>query len=154
MPPFWEIASVFFMSAFKYMVAVVMVFGYSWDFWYSVSFTVLGGMFGVVGYTFFGELLRKGIRFLFPRYKGESLLETRRGLIEIIRSKGGLIGLSLLTPVFLSVPVGTIAAIALGYRWPKILIYMFFAFSFWAFLFFGLYDFLGIDFRAWLNETF
>lgn len=138
------------MSAFKYMVAVVMVFGYSWNFWYSVSFTVLGGMFGVVLYTFFGELLRKGIQLVFPRYNGESILEKRKGLIEKIRSRGGLIGIALLTPIILSVPVGTVAAVAIGYRWPRILLYMFAAFSFWAFLFFGLYDFLGIDLREWV----
>lgn len=136
------------MSGLKFMVALVMVLGIGWSYWYSVSFTVLGGMLGVVVYLFLGELTRRAIGFFYPNYVPGTKLHRRMRIIVRIRQTSGLAGIALLTPIFLSVPVGTYAAIALGYSWHRILVYMFVAFSFWAFLLFGLYHLIEWDVRS------
>lgn len=154
MPPFWEILSLSLMAGFKYMVAVFMAFGYGWNMWYSISFAVLGGMLGVVVYIFFGSVLKQMIRSFFPGWVNGNSMEKRRVMIEKVRNVAGLAGIALLTPVILTVPIGTLSAVGLGYPWPRIIVYMFVAFSFWSFLFFGLYDVLGIDIRSWLEGIF
>ena len=54
-----------------------------------------------------------------------------RKLVRIWR-KYGLFGIALLTPVFLSIPIGTIIANALVDNRKKIIIYMFFSVLFWS----------------------
>lgn len=154
MPPFWEIISLTLMAGFKYMVAVFMAFGYGWSIWYGISFTVLGGMLGVVVYMFFGAVLKRAIKRIFPAWSSSSRMEKQRLLAERVRNVAGLAGIALLTPVFLTVPIGTLSAIGLGYSWPRILVYMFVAFSFWSFLFFGSYELLDIDIRTWVANWF
>mgnify|MGYP000123001593 CR=1 FL=1 len=148
MPAIWEIVSLTLMAGFKYMVAVFMAIGYGWSIWYSISFSVLGGMMGVLIYIFFGGLIKRLVRQFIPQLSRGSNLERRRVLIERVKGVAGLAGIALLTPVLLTVPIGTLSAVGLGYPWPRILVYMFVAFSFWSFLFFGLYDIVGIDIRA------
>lgn len=103
---------------------------------------------GVLIYIFFGGLIKRLVRQFLPQLSRGSNLERRRVLIERVKGVAGLAGIALLTPVLLTVPIGTLSAVGLGYPWPRIVVYMFVAFSFWSFLFFGLYDILGIDVRA------
>lgn len=154
MPPFWEIVSLTFMAGFKYMVAVFMAIGYGWSLWYSISFSVLGGLLGVAVYMAFGSVLQQFIRRFFPGWVSEEKMAKRQQLVQRVRNVGGLAGIAFLTPILLTVPIGTLSAVGLGYRWPKVLVYMFVAFSFWSFLFFGLYDFTGFDLREWLSNWF
>lgn len=152
MPPFWEIVSLLLMAGFKFMVAVFMAFAYGWGIWYSIAFLVLGGMLGVTVFIFFGTMIKLLVRRWFPALTTGRNVERKRIIIERVRRWSGLAGIALLTPVFLTVPVGTFAAVGLGYRWPRIMVFMFIAFSFWSFFFVGLYMVLGIDLPAYIDR--
>ena len=149
--PLVQILSVFFMAGFKFMVAVFMVLGYNISLWVSVPTCTLGGVFGVALYIFFGELIVNLVKkFRFRKDDRQFHVNKTTRLLVKLKRNHGLLGIAVLTPVFLTVPIGTLAAIAIGYKWQKVLIYMFSAFLFWSSLIFGIYEITGINVHDWI----
>jgi len=155
MPELYKLIPVLLMAGFKYLVAVMMALGMGLNFFWSVITCTFGGMLGVVTYTLAEEILRKRI-MAFRRRKGKKMFRVNRTsrLIIKIKHHHGLLGIAFLTPVLLTVPIGTIAALALGYHWRELFIYMFFSFLGWSFFFFGIYVLTGWNFNEWLITIF
>ena len=149
MPTFLELVSVLIASMFKFMVGIILSIGYDFHFWIGVPATVAGAMLGIFVFIFFGELIRGlSARFLRKRRPFQNVPIKRRRLIVKIKNRFGLPGIAFLTPFVLTVPVGAIVAVALGYRWYRILFAMLISFSGWSLLVFSLYELLGIDLPA------
>jgi hypothetical protein len=63
-----------------------------------------------------------------------------------------LYGIAFLTPILLSVPIGTLMAAALEENKWRIKRYMFVSFAFWTLLLYGIYAFFGIRVDEWFNK--
>jgi len=75
----------------------------------------------------------------------------RRSLVKV-RSRYGLVGIAFLTPIILTVPIGTFLANSMTKDKRDVLIYMFISFSFWSVIFNGSFYFLGIDVQKYIEK--
>lgn len=146
------------MAGFKYMVAVIMSFSYGIGFIPSVVVCVAGGVFGVAVYLFFGELITKLYQRYFVRKKKTKkpfVINWKKRAIIKAKQNHGLVGVAILTPIFLSVPVGTFVALALNYSFRRIILFMAVSFLGWSLLFFGVYEVSGLKLheviRGWFQ---
>ncbi len=109
-----EFAIVFLLASVKFAVAVGYVLLPTSNFTYAemIETLVAGGSFGIIVFYYFSNWINKQINKLFNRKKKKkkklSTKSTRRFIN--IKNKYGLIGISLLTPVVLSIPVGSFLA--------------------------------------------
>ena len=129
------------------MVAYCFVFYYNFPFLNSVLITISGGMLGVWMFSVLHKYGTIWWQKAFPsRKKKVFTINKKKRLLVKIKNGYGLAGIAFLTPVFLTVPVGTMVANAFYKSKRKVYTYMFVAFSFWSVLFAGTYHYLGIDF--------
>jgi hypothetical protein len=139
--------TVLLLAATKWMLAAFLELSGDNRVWASALRLWLGGMGGVVLYTFLG-------RWLFGLWQRVNQApavgasgETRKvrfsrlkRFIIRVRQAHGLAGIAVLTPIVLTVPIGTVAANLLEPRRGRVLVYMSLAFGFWT-LFLCLLDF-------------
>lgn len=131
--------------AVKYLIGVFAAITANLNFLETLVTTVGGGMLGVVVYLYMWD----GILFLYHKVKPpqpkthKPIGKHRRKLLKFI-VKYEIVGIVILTPVLLSVPVGTILAAAFEENKWKIKRYMFFSFLAWTLLTYGLYVILGV----------
>lgn len=135
---------------------------YDFTFFETVIYCLIGGMLGVWVFTFFSLEIQVVINWIKRKFKhtiayhpfqssdsrskavqtakdqasGEGLKKKifskkSRRFVKLWR-KYGLIGVSFLTPVIISIPVGTIILNLFEENKKKIFIYMFFSILFWA----------------------
>jgi hypothetical protein len=132
-------------SSVKYLFGVFAAIGANLNFIETLLCTVGGGMLGVVVYLYLWE----GILFVYHKINPPKPKEFkpvgkhRRKLLKFI-IKYEIVGIVILTPLLLSVPVGTILAAAFEENKWKIKRYMFFSFLGWTLLTYGLYAMLGV----------
>ncbi len=136
---------------------------YNFSVFETVLYCVIGGMLGVVMFTFFSTHLFRfwhGIKVRFHRLfkkkrifsdpvadvdspleihyeyveasKPKKIFTKRNRKFVIIWKKYGLVGVAFLTPILLSIPIGTLLANSLVSNRKKIIIYMFFSILFWS----------------------
>lgn len=131
-------------SAVKYLFGVSGAIIAGLNFLEAMICTVGGGMLGVIVYLYLWD----GILFLYhkiwpPKPKRfKPVGKHRRKILKII-IKYEVAGIALLTPVLLSVPIGTILASSFEKDKWKIKRYMFFSFTGWSLLMYGLYKLIG-----------
>ncbi len=130
-----EIVILLLLSSVKFALAVgYMLFNKGFGYFETVIILMVGGSIGVVAFYFFGEwIMLKWKTFRRSSKPPKKFTKTNR-LIVKVRKKYGLIGLALLTPVLLSIPVGCIIA-ARYYRFSyKVLFSLLGAVVFWSFV--------------------
>lgn len=167
MGEFWKIVQVILLSSVKFVAGPPFAYydqRYNFSFFETVLYCVIGGMLGVVVFSYFSQALfaawhlivayyRKAFRrrevFSKPVADVDAPLEinyeyvsrseqskkvfTRRNRrIVRIWKRYGLTGIALITPVILSIPIGTLIANSLVDDRRKILLYMFFSILFWS----------------------
>ena len=136
-------------SSVKYIFGVIGAITTGLGFWETLICTVGGGMAGVVVYLYLWELLVTIYRKFFPakpKLGGIKINNTKRWIVKII-IKYELYGIAFLTPLLLSVPIGTIMAAALEENKWRIKRYMFFSFLGWTLALYGLSALFGINVR-------
>ena len=124
------IATIKFVVALGYLLLPASGYVY-----YEIVFTlILGGSIGVLFFYYFSHLVNNLITRFFPKKKKEGKFSKKTRRIINIKNKYGLIGISLLTPLILSIPVGCFLA-SRFYRKKKITIYIMLAgVAFWSFV--------------------
>lgn len=113
-----EIAKIFGLLVFstlKFFFAPSAVLLAGYDFIEAVTIHVSGGYAGFVLFFFAGKAIVKGWYRIFKK-KERPLFNKRNRLIIKIKTKYGLLGIAVLTPLILSVPVGALLA---SYYFPK-----------------------------------
>lgn len=131
----------------KYLIALGLIFYYDYNFGESMILAVTGGMMGVI---FFGYT-RDALKMLWYKYVGKPKahkqfrVNWRTRLIVRIRQRFGLAGIAFLTPIVLTVPVGTMIALSMYRSKPKVFAYMLVSFTFWSLLLIGAYQLTGFD---------
>jgi membrane protein DedA with SNARE-associated domain len=130
-----EIIVLLLLSSVKFALAVgYMLFNKGFGYWETVAILMIGGSLGVLAFYFFGEwIMHKWKTFRNAKSTPKKFTKTNRFIVKV-RKKYGLIGLALITPVLLSIPVGCIIA-ARYYRFSyKVILYLLASVVFWSFL--------------------
>lgn len=147
-----KIISVVAWSAFKYIFGFITALGVGFNFVEVLITNVGGGMLGVIIYLYLWDLIVKVYRRFFPKKKkdGIKISKTKRWVVKVIL-KYEMYGLAFLTPLLLSVPVGTLLAAALEEDKWRIKRFMFFSFLGWTLALYGLKMLFGIHVDEWFN---
>ena len=69
--------------------------------------------------------------YIAKSYKPKLFTPSNRKLVKFWQ-KYGLIGIAFITPIVLSIPIGTVIASSLAQNRKKVLVYMFFSILFWS----------------------
>jgi uncharacterized membrane protein len=135
-----EILSVFLMSTVKFVFGgVPLALGLGFSFFQAVTVTSLGGFVGVTVFVYTSDKLiaylkkRKILKQLENpnQIRKKSFTRTNK-IIIIVKQRFGLLGISLLTPLLLSIPIGCFLAVRYFNDKQKILFYMFGSILFWS----------------------
>lgn len=125
----------------KYLFAVASLYMTSWHWAVDYLIATAGGFSGVFVFTILAEKLSAYLsRFERFRYKFKS----KRRFIKL-RKGYGLMGIALLSPVMLSIPLGCLLSVAFENQKQKIIIYQCISILLWGFLFFGLKGLFNIN---------
>ncbi len=124
MPLGLKAIQVMLVGSVKFFLAVPLAFGYGLSCWQAFIFSVAGGTAGILVFYFLTPALMKAlkvfllsIKHLFKNKQHQKKIKKdprkfskKNRVIIHIRGKLGLFGIALLTPVFLSIPLGSILA--------------------------------------------
>ncbi len=135
---FLEYGSIFLFTATKWLIGVFLILGGDRGFWMSMALCVGGGMSGVLVYTYLGRLFYTLWRKIRPSPNGKIHFTRLKRIIVRVRKKHGLAGIAFLTPILLTVPIGTFAANIIEPRKKYVIIYMFISFLIWSALLCGM----------------
>ena len=136
----WEIFSVFLLSMVKFVFgAVPMAVLLGFSFFEAVTITSLGGFTGVIFFVAMSERLISGYKKREAKKYAENpglpprkIFTRRKRFIVSVKKRFGLLGISLLTPLLFSIPVGCFIAVRYYKEKQRILIFMFAAILFWS----------------------
>jgi hypothetical protein len=143
--------SVFGLAATKFLMGVGLGLGLAYSFWPAFLLTFFGGITGFVVFTLFSQTLQRWYRKWRSYRQLPIFTRFSRTLIRI-RQYYGLLGISILTPVFLTVPVGAFMATSLGHNRKVISLYMGSAFLGWSLLLVGSFSLWGLKPQDWLQK--
>jgi hypothetical protein len=180
----WKIILIILVSSVKFLAGPPFAYynkQYDFGFFETVLFSVIGGMLGVVMFTYFSEqitvlwhwikekikkVIRKNEMFSEPMVDVAAHVEVHYQYIENKKAPAkrlftkhnrrivkvwrnfGLMGIAFLTPVLISIPIGTIVANSMVHNKKKIFLYMFISILFWSVFItslFELYHVVSID---------
>ena len=175
MGEFWKIIQVILVSSVKFVAGPFFAYydnRYDFTFFETVLYCVIGGMLGVIVFTYFSkpifhfwysikrlvksffskeEMFSKPVadidvpievhyEYLDRSAKGRLFTRRNRHIVRVWR-KYGLFGVALLTPIILSIPIGTLVANSLVQNRKKIMLYMFVSILFWSLFMTGAFEF-------------
>lgn len=129
----------FLLSPFKYLFGAAAAFSADLHPLLSLLVTTMGAMVGVFAFVYLGDW----IIHRFTKKEKKKFSKFNRFLIKL-RRFAGLLGISILTPIILSIPVGCFLAITIEHDKMRIIRYMFFSVIGWGILIFGLKEFFNI----------
>lgn len=157
-----EILFFLLFASFKFAIAFpIAVFQYKMNFPDIVLITSAGGILGVVYSTFLTHIIillwnkhmkktrfitRTGsfFRFVIPKRNRKKKFTRRNRLIILIRKKYGLAGISILTPVLLSIPIGTFIALRYYPNYTKTVLFLIVSVVGWSFIFTFFWQFFAL----------
>ena len=139
MNEWWEIVSVFLLSTVKFVFgAVPMALAMGFSFFEAVTVTSLGGITGVILFVTMSDKIIAGLKKRKEKKRKEESIQpkkifTRKNkIIILVKKRFGLMGIALLTPLLLSIPIGCFLAVRYFKEKQRILVYMFGAILFWS----------------------
>lgn len=134
-------------SGFKFVVGFGMSIACGFNVFIAWAATVGGGMLGVVFYLYVWDFILKfRNKHQTTKHKIVPFSKWKRLLVKIIKEYE-LYGIAFLTPVLLSMPVGTLLAAAIEKNKWRIKLFMFAALNFWFIILYAFKLFFNIDFQ-------
>ncbi|MDG1475897.1 MAG: hypothetical protein P8Q14_02005 [Vicingaceae bacterium] len=129
-----ELAGIFLLAGSKFAVAVGLLISPATDFNYfeSVAMLLCGGFTGILFFYYFSNWINKVIDKLFKKNKKKKVFSKKVRRFINIKNKYGLIGIALITPVIISIPVGSFIASRFFAKNKFTLIFMLAGVTFWA----------------------
>lgn len=138
---FWlQLVSVFLLSCVKFVfggVPLALLYGFS--FFETVTVTCLGGFLGSTFFVYTSDKLiayfkkRKALKDEKNKSQAPSKKFTRTNKIIVTAKKRfGLLGIAVLTPALLSIPIGCFLAVRYFKDKQRVLMYMFGSILFWS----------------------
>ncbi|MBT8195888.1 MAG: hypothetical protein KJO64_05645, partial [Bacteroidia bacterium] len=127
---------------------------YDFSFLETNIYCITGGMLGVLLFSFFSEQIDKFWHWLKPKVlklierflkkevkpAPKKVFTKRNRMIVTVWMKYGALGIAFLTPVLLSIPIGTIIANYLVKDKKTIYWFMFMAITFWSVVMTGMFE--------------
>ncbi|MCD4664294.1 MAG: hypothetical protein K8R68_03415 [Bacteroidales bacterium] len=149
----FKLIQVLTVSAIKFIFAPLISFSYGFNYFQTVIFTTLGGILGFVFFYYFSKwIIRQYYRFcpivysyftgikieqskkiLNCRQKPKKVFTKKNKMILNIRKKYGFLGIVILTPVLLSIPIGAFLAQKYYSKKNNVLVYIAISLVFWSF---------------------
>ncbi|MCX7861858.1 MAG: hypothetical protein N2449_02555 [Bacteroidales bacterium] len=161
-----KIITLLLLSSVKFIFAFPLAYKYDFNFITTLLITSIGGIAGIIFFSFFWEhviniylwfvhsylyrfpkirtSLQNFKRFFIPQKKQNSTPFKRKRRYVWIKQNGGLLGISLLTPFILSIPIGTFLAVRFFGRNFRTLTFLCLTLLFWAFILSILVHWVGI----------
>lgn len=139
-----KIVSVFLLSSVKFGIGGVpaAVFA-NFPFFKAMLITITGGMTGVVVFTYLSDWINNRIKKAIHKKPKKKFTITNK-IIVYVKKYFGLVGLSIITPLVLSIPLGVFIAVKFYHDKNKVMRYMFVSIVGWAvILYFVLHTFRG-----------
>lgn len=135
----WEIISVFLLSTVKFVFgAVPMALAMGFSFFEAVTITSLGGFTGVIFFVMMSDKIvtnlkkRKEKKIQQQHLPPKKIFTRKNKTIIRVKKRFGLMGIALLTPLLLSIPIGCFLAVRYFKDKQRILVYMFGSILFWS----------------------
>lgn len=152
-----KILTVFFASAVKLGIAGIpsAVFAFGYNFLETFIICSSGGIFGTVIYTYLIDVILKGISKLLDKIwpnrntNKKRFTKTNRFIIKT-KKNFGIIGVSAISPLFLSIPLGVFLCLKFFGHKKQIIMWMSVFVMFWTILLFFVLD----HFRSALESYF
>lgn len=158
----FKLIQVVLISGVKFLFAPLLSIGYGFTYLQTVLFTTVGGIAGVFFFYFLSKwligLYIKYCPFVISYFGGEEAKKrmeagdcrkpdkkkfTRKNKVLInMRKNYGFFGIIMLTPVLLSIPLGTFLAKKYYSKKSNILLYLSISVVFWSFCISSLYFFI------------
>ncbi|GAH34192.1 unnamed protein product [marine sediment metagenome] len=129
-----EFIGLFLLAATKFAVAVGVLVSPVTNYSYLESFLTLttGGFTGIFFFYYFSNWVNKMITKLFQNKKKKKVFSKKVKRFINIKNKYGLIGIALITPVVISIPVGNFIASRFFSKKKYTLLFMLAGVVFWA----------------------
>ncbi len=167
MGEFGKIILVILLSSVKFVAGPPFAYydqQYGFSFLETVLYCVIGGMLGVIAFSYFsvplfrfwhwiqdqyhslfrkqeifekpvadvGSEVKVNYEYIDRRARVKRIFTKRNRKIVKLWKNYGLLGIALVTPIFLSIPLGTLIANSLVNDRKKIMVYMFLSILFWS----------------------
>ena len=149
----FKLIQVVILSGIKFIFAPFISIGYGFNYFQTVLFTAVGGILGILFFYFFSKWIiiqySKYCPIVFSYFTGEKVEQakkilncdqppkkrfTRKNKIIInLRNKYGFLGIILLTPVLLSIPIGAFLAQKYYSKRSNVLFYLSISVVLWSF---------------------
>ncbi len=140
----WEIISVFLLSTVKFVLgSVPLALGLGFPFLKSFLVTSAGGILGVFIFVNSSQFIlnrlekRKREKNVIRPFK-RKFTRTNKIIVHAKR-RFGLVGIAFLTPLLLSIPIGSFVALRYFKNKQRVLIYLFGSVLFWSICSYFLY---------------
>ena len=105
-----KILVVIFLSGIKFMFAIPLsVIKYDFNFLQTLLFSVIGGVISIFIFSYLSGKIYKLIKL--KKQKKAKKRSVKKALAIKTARKYGLVGIAFLTPIFLSIPIGTYLAL-------------------------------------------
>jgi uncharacterized membrane protein len=154
-----EIISVFLMCSLKFgiggMPMAVFLFGFG--FWKAFFVCNLGGITGVVIFTYFLAVIKKAVAKFMARFKKPNTVPKKKftftnKMVVKAKQKFGLIGLAILTPGVLSIPFGIFLSLHFFKKHKtKIILYNSISVVIWELALYFAFNYFKSFFSAFFN---
>lgn len=149
----FKLIQVLIISGVKFLFAPLVSIAYGFNYFQTVIFTTVGGILGILFFYFFSKwIIRQYSKYcpiVFSYFTGEKVERAKKilncdqppkkkftrknKLIINLRIKYGFLGIILLTPVLLSIPIGAFLAQKYYSKKSNVLIYLSISVVFWSF---------------------
>jgi len=132
---------IFLISSVKFIFAFPLAINFELDIFHIFCITVSGGLFGIVIFSFLSDFIIKiWTKVFIQSLINKNLTTTGKQQKRIrkyinIKNKYGLIGISLLSPILLSIPLGTFLAVKFFGRKLSTILYLSFFVIVWGGIF-------------------
>ena len=144
--------SVIGLAGTKFLMGVALCLGMAYSFWPAFLLTFFGGISGFAVFWAFSHTFWRWHRQWRIYRQIPAFSRFSRTLVKI-RQSYGLPGIAVLTPVFLTVPVGAFMAASLTSNKKQIALQMGMAFLGWSLLLIGSVSLLGINLQTLAKNT-
>ena len=137
-------------SAIKYSWATVFAAETAWGLFPAMIFNFVGGALGIYIYTHLGEHLRD---WYIQRNKNKYKVFTRRNRwIIFIRKRLGLKGVAFLSPILITLPLGTAILLTMTKDHNKIVKYLLVSCVFWTLIILVPYKLFHVDLSKLITD--
>lgn len=143
-----EIAEVGLIASVKFLLAPFEAERYGMSYWSAWVITTGGGIAGIYVFYFAGSFIAHWwqhnlakIKSFFTRrpvsdYEGENrrVMTRKNKMIVRIKKRFGLAGIAFITPCIISIPIGTLVAVAFYRKRKPVLLYLTISLVLWSFV--------------------